>query len=82
VTLSQLGDTVTGHLATECLGDRMLLGILSGDQLTLDFSPPSGTGSFRGKVTSTSIHVKKNCDPWGYGDDHTMGIDLARQAAR
>jgi hypothetical protein len=78
VTLSHVGDTVTGHFSTECLGNLELRGTLTGDQLTFDFSPLSGTGSFRGSATSTSIRVEKNCDPWGYGSDHTMRIDLAR----
>jgi len=31
-----------------------------------------------GSVTSTAIHVEKNCDYWGYGSDHTMQLDLSR----
>jgi len=76
VTLSQVGKTVTGHFSTECLGDRELFGTLDGDQLTIDFN--SGNGRFMGSVTSTAIHVEKNCDYWGYGSDHTMQLDLSR----
>jgi hypothetical protein len=31
-----------------------------------------------GSVTSTAIHVEKNCDYWGVGGDHTMELDLSR----
>jgi photosystem II stability/assembly factor-like uncharacterized protein len=45
VTLSQVRNAVTGHLATKCVGNRQLRGTLDGDQLTFDFDPISGTGS-------------------------------------
>lgn len=69
---------MTGRFSTVCLGDRELSGNLDGDQLTLDFSPISGTGNLTGLASSTRIHVEKNCDPWGYGNDHTMALDLSR----
>ena len=78
VTISQVGNVVIGHFSTACLGNRELRGTLVGNQLTLDFSPLSGTGNFSGSASPTSIHLEKNCDPWGYGDDHTMTFDLSR----
>ena len=78
VTLSQNGNVVTGHLSTHCVGDRAIRGTLDGDQLAFDFDPGSGTGDFTGAVTATTLHVEKNCDPWGYGSDYTMAIDLSR----
>jgi hypothetical protein len=78
VMLTQVGGAMTGHLSTTCLGNLELSGTLNGSQLELDFSPLSGTGAFNGSASPTLIHLEKNCDPWGYGDDHTMTFDLSR----
>ena len=63
---------------TDCLGMTELRGTMHGDLLQIDFWPMSGTGNFEGSVSSRKIQVEKNCDPWGYGNDHTMRISLTR----
>jgi photosystem II stability/assembly factor-like uncharacterized protein len=78
VTLAQAANTVTGHFTAACLGERAIRGALDGNRLTFDFDPISGTGDFTGTVTATALHVEKNCDPWGYGSDYTLAIDLSR----
>ena len=50
---------------------------MGGGQLAVDFEPPSGN-PLRGSATSTHIHAERPCDPWGYGSDFTMRLDLAR----
>ncbi len=76
-TLTQDGNTVTGLLWTQCIGRVALQGTASEGQLVVDFAPPSGN-PFRGPVTSTHVHVDRNCDPWGYGSDFAMVLDLSR----
>jgi photosystem II stability/assembly factor-like uncharacterized protein len=78
ISLFHTGSTVSGIVTTECLGRSELRGTLQGDLLRIDFWPPSGTGDFEGSVTSTRIDIRKNCDPWGYGDDLTQKVFLTR----
>jgi hypothetical protein len=78
ITFSHVGNAVAGILVTDCLGMTELRGTMHGDLLQIDFWPMSGTGNFEGSVSSRKIQVEKNCDPWGYGYDHTMRISLTR----
>jgi hypothetical protein len=78
VTLSQVGNTVSGAFSTDCLGNVELRGTLKGDRLTVNLSRVQGIRPFEGSATSTRIGVETNCDLWGYGNDHTMRLDLSR----
>lgn len=78
VTLSQVGDTVSGAFPTDCLGNVELRATLNGDKLTVDLSPLRGIGPFQGSATATQIRIEGSCDPWGYGVDDMIRLDLSR----